>query len=340
MRHHTRQAIMSAHSNQLRQTPDQDSDQWRDGVMALPQAFMLDSGQVLRGGHLAWQCAGPETAPLIVVLGGISADRHCCARDNSGWWQSQCGAGQTLDSRRFRLLGIDWLGGRGDSSNAGSPQRLLEFSSADQARALLLLLNRIGVSQVHLLVGASYGGAVAQQLAILLGSRLRRLVLLCAAHRSSQFALGFREIQRAILDLDSDSPTALSIARSLALLGYRTAQGLEQRFANADAAADVIGWLAHHGEKFAQNFAASSYRCLGASLDTHRINPASIHVPTTLFGVVEDLLVPRSLLREFVESCGGECNLVEVSSVYGHDAFLKEKSAVAEVLQTALEIPA
>ena len=324
---------MSANQIQLRQVAPRDSDQWRDGLLALPEAFVLESGQVLRNGHLAWQCVGPESAPLIVVLGGISADRRCCAADGSGWWQNQCGAGQTLDPLRFRLLGIDWLGGSGDSSDAGDPQRPLEFSSTDQARALLLLVNRVGVSQVHLVVGASYGGAVAQQLAVLLGSRLRHLVVLCAAHRSSQFALGFREIQRAILDLDSDSDIALTVARSLALLGYRTPEGLEQRFGDAD----IVGWLVHNGEKFAQRFNATAYRCLGASLDNHRVDPASIRVPTTLFGVAEDMLVPPSLLREFAEYCGSECEHVQVSSVYGHDAFLKEESAVSQLLCNSLE---
>lgn len=324
---------MSATLSPLRRTPAQDPVQWHDGLLALPEAFELESGQTLCNGHLAWQCVGPESAPLIVVLGGISADRRCCAEDGSGWWEAQCGAGRTLDCRRFRLLGIDWLGGSGESSDASDPQRPLEISTADQAHALLLLLNRIGVSQVHLLVGASYGGSVAQHLATLLGSRLRHLVVLCAAHRSSQFALGFRDIQRAILDLDGDSDAALAVARSLAILGYRTAEGLEQRFANGD----VLGWLVQHGDTFAQRFDVDAYRCLGASLDTHRIDPASIRVPTTLFGVVEDLLVPRSLLREFADYCGSECEHVEVSSVYGHDAFLKEKLAVSKILSGVLE---
>lgn len=324
---------MSATLSPVRRTATQDPIQWRTGVLELPEGFELESGQVLGDGHLAWQCVGPESAPLIVVLGGISADRRCCAEDGCGWWEAQCGAGRTLDCRRFRLLGIDWLGGSGDSSDASDPQRPLEISTADQAQALLLLLNRIGASQLHLLVGASYGGSVAQHLATLLDSRLRHLVVLCAAHRSSQFALGFRDIQRAILDLDSDSDAALAVARSLALLGYRTPEGLEQRFADGD----VLGWLVHNGEKFVQRFNTDAYRCLGASLDTHRIDPASIRVPTTLFGVVEDLLVPRSLLREFADYCGSECEHVEVSSVYGHDAFLKEESAVSEILYRALE---
>src|SRR4249920_2547371 len=58
-----------------------------------------------------WQ--GPEDAPLVIVAGGISAHRHvgaCAAYPEPGWWPQQAGEGLALDTSRFRLLAIDWLG--------------------------------------------------------------------------------------------------------------------------------------------------------------------------------------------------------------------------------------
>ncbi len=241
--------------------------QAQQGELALPEPFVLESGAHLHNAKLAWQCVGPADAPLIVVLGGISAHRRACARYRQGlrrgWWESQCGAGKTLDTDRYRVLGIDWLGGcdasTGPRSASQDEQDFPAISTADQARALLLLLNRLGVRRVHLLVGASYGGNVAQQLAALLGDRLRRLVLLSAAHRPAQFGLALRHVQRAILDLGGDaaSAEALALARSLAVLGYRTAEGVEQRFdGSAQCAGGVTGWIDHHGEKF-----VAAFRC-------------------------------------------------------------------------------
>ena len=350
---------------------------WQQGVLELPQPFLLESGQVLENARLAWQCTGPADAPLIVALGGISAHRRTCAADGNGWWEGQCGAGKTLDTQRYRVLGIDWLGGCGEStrSNEIKPSRdarhslplpceagegkgwgqdLPAISTADQARALLLLLNRLGVRRVHLLVGASYGGNVAQHLAALLGDRLRKLVLLSAAHRPAQFGLGLRHIQRAILDLGGETPQALALARSLAVLCYRTTEGVEQRFSDdtsregrsrpslASAAlgllpGGVVGWLQHHGETFSRRFDTDAYRCLGRSLDGHQIDPEAIRAPTTVFAVREDLTVPLSLLHEYAERAGGNCQLVEISSVHGHDAFLKEEDAVSTILAAALE---
>lgn len=316
--------------------------QWLEGELALPQPFVLESGASLEDAKLAWQCVGPADAPVIVVLGGISAHRRAVARDGKGWWESQCGAGKVLDTDRYRLLGIDWLGGCDGSTGPCSSgiEDFPQISTGDQARALLLLLNRLGVRRVHLVVGASYGGNVAQQLAALLGERLRHLVLLSAAHRASQFGLALRHVQRAILDLGGDAAQALALARSLAVLGYRTAEGVEQRFGGEsprDAHADgVVGWVEHHGAKFVRRFDADAYRCLGRSLDTHVVDPDAVRVSTTVFAVREDLTVPLSLLHEYVGRAGAPCRLVEISSDYGHDAFLKEEAIVAALFEECL----
>lgn len=310
--------------------------QWAQGTLTLPDPFALESGQALHGAHLAWQCVGPEDAPLIVVLGGISAHARACAQDGCGWFEAQCGEGRTLDTRRYRVLGIDWLGGVDASTGPRDGEEFPSLSTADQARALLLLLNRLGVRRVHLLVGASYGGSVAQHLAALLGDRVRRLVLLSAAHRTAQFGLALRHVQRAILDLGGDAKAALALARSLAVLGYRTPEGVEARFGGDTSNEQVLSWLDHHGGKFTTRFNAAAYRCLSASIDSHRIDPATITVPTTLLAVREDLIVPLTLLREYAERAP-QCELVEIASPYGHDAFLKEDRLVGNILRATLE---
>jgi len=309
---------------------------WQQGVLDLPRPFRLESGDILTDGRLSWQCVGPADAPLIIALGGISAHRRACGPDAPGWWEEQVGIGKTLDTQRYRVLGVDWLGGCDESTGPRGEQDFPVISTADQARALLLLLNRLGVRRVHLLVGASYGGNVAQHLAALLGDRLRRLVLLSAAHRPAQFGLGLRHIQRAILDLGNGSAESLAVARALAVLCYRTTEGVEQRFATDVSRDGIVGWLEHHGASFSRRFDTQAYRCLGRSLDAHGIDPATIRAPTSVFAVREDLTVPLSLLREYAELAGPRCELIEISSSHGHDAFLKEEHAVSEVLAAAL----
>ena len=54
----------------------------------------------------------------------------------------------------------------------------------------------------------------------------------------------------------------------------------------------------------------------------------------------QDLLVPLSLLREYARRAGANCRLLEISSIYGHDAFLKEEAVVGTLLREALEAAA
>jgi len=58
---------------------------WQQGILELPQPFRLESGRVLENARLAWQCAGPADAPLIIALGGISAHRRACSAEGNGW---------------------------------------------------------------------------------------------------------------------------------------------------------------------------------------------------------------------------------------------------------------
>ena len=318
---------------------DTDAAEVRRGVLPLHD-FRLACGSLLADGALAWQSWGLQHAPVVIVLGGISA-----GRDIGDWWAAQCGPGRALDPRRLRLISIDWLGGSGASSGPRDDREFPPVDSIDQAHAILLLLNHLGIGRVEAVVGASYGACVGQCLASLLGHRLARLVAIGAAHRASPWALALRTLQRAGIESAATKQgrrDALIRARQLAVLGYRTPAELENRFGESDPASGVLGWLVAHGERFASRFSAASFLCLSRSLDHHLCEPETIAAATTVVAINEDLLVPLALAREFVRRIGGHAELVRISSPFGHDAFLKEEGAIASILDSclSLEIPA
>ncbi|MEZ5460755.1 alpha/beta fold hydrolase [Dokdonella sp.] len=305
----------------------------RRGILRL-HGFKLSCGLRLEGGVLAWQSWGPQDAPAVIVLGGISA-----GRDVSDWWAAQCGPGQALDPRYLRLVSVDWIGGSDASSGPHNEEDFVPVDSLDQANAILLLLNHLGLAQVDAVIGSSYGGCVGQHLASLLGRRLARLVVIGAAHRASPWALALRTLQRAGIEsarTAEDRRGALARARQLAVLGYRTPAELESRFGETDPSSGILGWLAAHGERFVHRFSPASFLCLSRSLDHHQCEPETIHATTTVVAIFEDLLVPVSLARDFVRRIGGPATLVPLSSPYGHDAFIKEEGAIADVIRTGL----
>jgi homoserine O-acetyltransferase len=76
--------------------------------------------------------------------------------------------------------------------------------------------------------------------------------------------------------------------------------------------------------------------CLSESIDLHQVDAAKIRVPTTLVGVREDQLVPLGDVQSLNARLAGPTTFVEISSLYGHDAFLKEADVLRKVFAQAL----
>ena len=84
----------------------------REGMAIMPDGMDLEHGGRLDRVEIAWRLTGPEGAPVVAVLGGISAHRHVAGGDDvPGWWPGLVGPGAGIGTERFRVLSFDWLGG-------------------------------------------------------------------------------------------------------------------------------------------------------------------------------------------------------------------------------------
>lgn len=295
-------------------------------------------GGVVPLSHLRVEVQGVSDAPVLVVLGGISASAHVAAHPDDptpGWWEAVVGHGRAIDPARYRIVSIDWL------TVPGHP-----VDARDQARALGVALDRLGIAAADAIIGASYGGMVALVFAALFPARVGQLVVLSAAHESHPMATALRTIQRGVVRLGIKSGRAheaVALARALGIVSYRTAEEFAERFGAAPVRTatgyrfPVEEYLEHGGTRFAIRCEAERYLALSESIDLHRIDPAEITTPTTLLAVEGDQLVPVWQVHELFGRLGGPGRVVEITSRYGHDAFLKEVEAVSELLTTALE---
>ncbi len=290
--------------------------------------------------RIGYECLGANGAPVLVVLGGISANRHLAANRRNcapGWWQSQVGDGKALDPQRYRLLSIDWLGADGRIDGA--------IDTADQADALAAVLDALDIRQVEAVVGASYGAMVGLAFAAGHGRRLRQLIAISGSDRPHPYASAWRSIQRNLVRLadgDTQRRQALSLARQLALLSYRSPEEFGQRFDQPPVAVDdhyqvaAEAYLHARGEAFARDFDAQAFLRLSESIDLHRVDPNQIQVPVTVVGIEQDQLVPISDLHALAGRLPALRRLVTLRSRYGHDAFLKEEREITRVLASAL----
>ncbi|GGK12312.1 homoserine O-succinyltransferase MetX [Luteimonas terricola] len=290
--------------------------------------------------RLAWELAGPEGAPVVLVSGGISAGRHLAASasfSERGWAEAIVGGGRALDPSQLRLLAFDHVGADGTLDAV--------IDTADQADAAAVLIDALGIARLHAFVGYSYGAAVALQFATRHGARLERVVAVSGAHRAHPWAAAWRALQRkavALGELQCAGDQGLSLARQFAMLGYRSGDGFAERFA---APAEVVNgcvrvaaedYLDAAGARFVASTPVLAWQRLSESLDLHRVDPAAVRAPATVVAVEGDPLVPLSEAVALVEGLGGPASLRVLRSPHGHDAFLKDDGRVDAILRTAL----
>ncbi|PZN34448.1 MAG: homoserine O-succinyltransferase [Proteobacteria bacterium] len=318
----------------------------QEGILHDTTALPLHHGGRLDELRIAWRLTGKPGLPLVVALGGISGGRRVWtgapatreARAQRGWWEEIVGPGRALDSERCRILGFDYLGGSGETTGPARGQDDFPSVSAyDQAEVLRRLLEHLALPAPQAIVGASYGGMVALAFAQRWPERARRIVVISAADRPHPMSTAWRSVQRAIVRFavqQGEGPEGLRLARALAMATYRSADEFAERFGGLPERHEgrfrfpVESYLLARGDAYAQSFVPEAFVCLSESIDLHRVDPAQIRTPATLVAVREDQLVPLADMRALQARLAGPAELIEISSRYGHDAFLKEAEAL------------
>jgi homoserine O-acetyltransferase/O-succinyltransferase len=291
--------------------------------------------------RVRYEIIGRQGAPVVAVLGGISASRHVASSpfDSSpGWWEDVVGPGKSIDTRQFRVICIDYLA---DGTNA------CPVTTDDQADALAAALDQARVRCVHAVVGASYGGMVALAFGVRFASRARRLIVISAAHESDPIATALRHLQRRVVALGTAvgrERDGLAIARGIAMTTYLTPQHFDERITGSDRSdsrlvEDRIGkYLKTRGEQFADQWTSERYNALSLSLDLHKILPEDVTIPTTVIAISGDRLVPVNQSRELARRLGGPSQIIELDSSLGHDAFLGDSSRIAPFIDELLRV--
>jgi homoserine O-acetyltransferase/O-succinyltransferase len=319
----------------------------REGVLTLNGSLPLHYGGQLAGVQIAWRLVG-DTGPVIAALGGISAGRYVTGAEPKGWWSDVVRPTGALDTQRYRILGFDFLGGSGQTTG---PQRgqsdFPSISSFDQAEILRFLLDHLNIASLHSIVGASYGAMVALAFAQRFGDRVQRVVAISGADRTHPMSTAWRSVQRSIVRYalaKGDGAEGLRLARALAMATYRTPQEFGTRFSGSARQVDgqfefpVESYLLSRGDAYAASYIPEAFVCLSESIDLHEVDAKHIHVPVTLVAVREDQIVPLADMQALQQKLGDKARIVELSSLYGHDAFLKEVDTLRSVFQLALDV--
>jgi homoserine O-acetyltransferase len=359
----------------------------RDFVHREP--FTFKSGQTLPGFTLRYETYGALSATrdnVIVVCHALSGDHHCAGwhspQDRKpGWWNNLIGPGKAVDTRRFFIVCANVLGGCQGSSGpssvdpgTGRPHGIAFpfVTIRDMVRAQKLLLDHLGVTGVHAVVGGSMGGMQALQFAIEYPRLVRRVLAMATTGRESAQAIAFNEVGRQAIMQDpawnrGDYPrdggprVGLAIARMMAHITYVSDASMDRKFGRRkkDTAApeaytfdlqfEVESYLRHQGQSFINRFDANSYLYITRALDQFDLEEGGqtleqafsrVEAETLVVGFTSDWLFPPAQNRRLALAllrAGKRASYAELATDLGHDSFLLESEDLYALVRAFLE---
>lgn len=359
----------------------------RDFTYAQP--FTFKSGQVIPGFTLRYETYGSLNATrdnAILICHALSGDHHCAGWHaptdrKPGWWNNLIGPGKAVDTRRFFVICANVLGGcqgsTGPSSinpETGRPYGILFpfVTIRDMVRSQKLLLEHLGVAELHGVIGGSMGGMQALLFAREYPSFVRRVLAMATTGRESAQAIAFNEVGRQAIMQDpawnhGDYPkeggprVGLAIARMMAHITYVSDASMDRKFgrrkkesAHADAYTfdvqfEVEGYLRHQGQSFINRFDANSYLYITRAIDQFDLAQAygsleaafaAVEAETLVVGFTSDWLFPPNQNRALTLAllrAGKPASYAELDTDLGHDSFLLESEELYRLVRGFLE---
>ncbi len=321
------------------------------GSVELNTPFVLTFGQELMTSFVSYSVYGDLSKPVILVLGGISADQYVADTNIegifvSGWWDPLVGYHKAIDLNSYCVLSFDYLDGQsGLLRNSDSNKDEIRISTFDQATIIIQLMDHLKIDHLAAIIGSSYGGMVALAFAEKYSHKVEQIIAICCNQKSDSRNTAIRQLQRDILRFATahgDTRQGLILARSLAMLGYRGADELERRFPNEICTKSkkydfsVVGYLKAQGEKFASRFCSQRFLSLSLSVDLHLIEPKNITSDCLLVGIQGDLIAPPDHLQQLSQDIGNNASYAEIKSDVGHDGFLKEFEQISKLIKSRI----
>jgi homoserine O-acetyltransferase len=209
------------------------------------------------------------------------------------------------------------------------------------ARLVGELVQWLQVPSIALAIGGSLGGMVAMEFAATYPALARNTVVLAAPAEHPASAIAWSHIQRRAIAAAGEE--GLEIARMIAMMTYRTAGELADRFGrdeHEDGGFSVERYLSRQGEKLRARFDRHTYLTLLAAMDSHDVGRDRGGIANALrpvrgriigVGIPGDLLYDPTLdVRGWTEVVGAEYR--EIESPKGHDGFLLETEQVSALV--------
>ena len=222
--------------------------------------FTTQRGFQLSKLQLSYELFGMKlgTAPVVLVNHALTANSSVIGE--MGWWQDIIGENKTIDTNKFTIISFNIPGNGYDGLLIENYQ---DFVAKDIANLFLIGLRKLGILQLHSIIGGSLGGGIAWEMAGLNPSIAQHIIPIAADWKSTDWLIANCSIQEQFL-LNSKNP--VHDARMHAMMCYRTPASYKAKFNRSVHEElkifNIESWLLHHGKKLQERFQLSAYKMM------------------------------------------------------------------------------
>ena len=229
-------------------------------------------------------------------------------------------------------------------------------SIKDMVNAQKKLVDSLGIEQLLSVSGGSMGGMQALEWAISYPKNVISCMPIATSYKHSAQQIAFDEVGRQAIMADpawkagdyyeKDHPSAgLAVARMIGHITYMSYKSMEKKFGRMlkkeklgyefTTEFEVEGYLRYRGDSFVKRFDANSYLYLTKAMDYFDLEKdgklsqvfKGVKSRFLVIAFSSDWLYPPYQSKEIVKALkmnGIDVTYCEISSDYGHDAFLLE----------------
>ena len=323
--------------------------------------FITESGEIITNPTLAYQTWGilNNTQDNVIIISHALTGNTNAKEWFSGLFQDR----GIIDLKKHFVICINHpgscygsIGPTSINRNTGEIYKanFPNLTIRDIVKLEQQLLDKLHINKVDLIIGGSMGGMVALEFC-LIDPRIQSACLIAMGKSHSAWAIGISEAQRLAIQADKnwnsgfykdESPPkdGLAAARSMAMITYRSAQNYDHKFSRnwniQKNIFEIESYLKYQGEKLTARFDANSYISLTKAMDSHDVARgrgtaksvlSKIDIPVLIIGINSDILYPIKEQIELAELIQN-ATFREITSKYGHDAFLIEFEQINNAL--------
>lgn len=267
----------------------------------------LRLGETLSKFTLAYETYGElnsEKSNAILVFHAMTGSQHAAGINedlqgvdgrwteelHEGWWDGFIGPAKALDTRKFFVICANYIGGCYGSTGPASinPDTGRRWGSSfppirmsDIVDSQVRLLDHLGITKLHAVLGASIGGYLSLSLATRYPDRVRHVVPIGSGLETTHLhrIMNFEQVTAIEGDLNFrggdyyDGPrpdVGLALARRIAHKTFVSITALSERARHEVVASKpphgwyqmnhpVESYMLHQGQKFVQRFDANTY---------------------------------------------------------------------------------